>query len=239
MDGSGRTRAVGSEVAPQMTPKLAWSTTLAVVLAASTLVAGSAGASDPSADVVPQAKIINVDGAEVELLPPLYVFNGPGATSPLPPVTSVAGDDTSSDQQEEPKCKVIGSDEKKLAEKINNARDRRKVRLVDLDMEISAVAAVHSRAMKRENELRHTGEQKLRQRVTRWWILGENVGRGMNVDSLHEAFMESSAHRKTVTDERFRHVGVGIARDENQVWVTVLFESRQDPGTTIDLPPGC
>ena len=137
------------------------------------------------------------------------------------------------------KCKLIAKDEVKFAKKVNRARDRRDLRLLGLDVDLSHVAAAHSREMRRRNELHHTPEAKLRERVTRWEILAENVGRGASLDSLHEAFMESEAHRSNVTYEDFRHMGVGIARDGDVIWITVLFEAVEDPGTTMEMPKGC
>lgn len=138
-----------------------------------------------------------------------------------------------------PECDVLSADEKAFAKKVNDARERHGVRRLDLDVEISYVAQAHSYAMRRQQKLYHSPEKWLRKRVTRWEILGENVGRGSNIDSLHEAFMASESHRRNVLHPEFRHLGVGIARDEQQIWITVLFEAYEDPGTTMDMPKGC
>ncbi|HET7481500.1 MAG TPA: CAP domain-containing protein, partial [Actinomycetota bacterium] len=62
---------------------------------------------------------------------------------------------------------------------------------------------------------------------------------GTEVHSLHRAFMESPPHRANVLDKRFRYLGVGVARDGDMIWVTVLFEAEDNPGTTLDMPKGC
>lgn len=206
-----------------------------VVLCVS-LIVGPASATEQVVELAPAMDIISND------------IGLPGATNPFAPLADLyepllppAADDgdASAEQEGGKNCKVIGRDERRFVEKINRARARRDRRPVNIDMHISAVGAVHSRAMKRQAVLRHTGERKLRERVTRWELLGENVGRGGDVDSLHQAFMDSADHRRTVLDREFRYVGVGIARDENQIWVTVLLESHIDPGTTMRLPEGC
>jgi len=51
--------------------------------------------------------------------------------------------------------------------------------------------------------------------------------------------MESSDHRSNVLHESFRNVGVGVAPDGDQIWITILFEAYDDPGTTMDMPKGC
>ena len=143
------------------------------------------------------------------------------------------------EEPEQPECDVTSADEQRMANKINGARERRDVRELKLDQELSFVAAAHSRAMRREQRLYHSPERQLRERVTRWEILGENVGRGRSVDTLHEAFMESEPHRHNVTNGEYRHLGIGIAEDGNQIWITILFEAYEDPGTTMDMPKGC
>jgi hypothetical protein len=207
---------------------------LSCIVVCISLFTGSAGASQQAVvELAPPTEIISNDIGLDDPFAPLADLYEPL----LPPV---ATDDRNAGGDEGTQgCKVIGSEERRFADKINKARARRDRKPVNIDMHISAVAAVHSRAMKREAQLRHTGERKLRERVTRWELLGENVGRGGDVDSLHQAFMESEGHRRTVVDKEFRYVGVGIARDENQIWVTVLFESHIDPGTTMKLPEGC
>ena len=226
--------------------KPVWGASVGALLVATALSAGPAAATGSIVELLPPKPVLSIDdgvsrskdldrtrGVEIlgvkELRPPW-----------APPANEAPDPSADQDQeQEEPRCKILGADEKRLAEKINNARDRRERRDVNLDRHISAVAAVHSRAMKRQARLHHTPDGQLRSRVTRWRLLGENVGRGGDIDSLHEAFMQSRPHRDTVTDNEFRHVGIGIARDKNQIWVTVLFEAENNPGTTMMLPEGC
>ena len=209
---------------------------LSCVLVCISLFTGSAGASEQFVELAPPSDIISNDDIGLpDPFAPLADLYKPL----LPPVSPDDRNASGGDQDGGKGCKVVGSEESRFAEKINKARARRDRKPVNIDMHISAVAATHSRAMKREAQLRHTGERKLRERVTRWELLGENVGRGGTVDSLHQAFMESEGHRKTVVSKEFRYVGVGIARDEDQIWVTVLFESHIDPGTTMKLPEGC
>jgi Cysteine-rich secretory protein family len=201
------------------------------------LIAGPAAASPqqdvellPATDLISSGRLLPDGG---DLFSPLGDLYEPL----LPPAPS---DGRSTDIQEPgPGCKVVGKGEREFLDKINRTRARRNRKPVDVDVHISAVSGSHSRAMKREATLRHTGERKLRERVTRWELLGENVGRGGGIDSLHKAFMASPGHREIVLDERFRYVGIGIAQDENQLWITVLFESHIDPGTTMKLPEGC
>lgn len=196
-------------------------------------------AADTSVDLLAPSNVISFDGgaAVPDAAHPLSPFSS--ISQPLVPGANADGKGGEEEEASEETCPVVGNAERDFAAKINKARARRDKKPVNLDLEISAVAAVHSRAMRRQARLYHTGEEQLRKRVTRWELLGENVGRGMDSDSLHRAFMESTGHRRTILDERFRHLGVAIVRDDNQVWMTVLFESQIDPGTRVDMPKGC
>ena len=119
---------------------------------------------------------------------------------------------------------------------INAARSAAGLGTLRLDPELSRAARVHTWAMANQNRLYHTPEWRLTKRVTRWVILGENVGVGENVDSLHQAFMASAAHRANVMHATFKNVGVGTLYRGGRLWVTVVFEGVTDPGTTLKMP---
>lgn len=119
---------------------------------------------------------------------------------------------------------------------INAERAQSGLGTLRLDPELSKAARVHTWAMAKQNELFHTPTWRLTRRVTRWVILGENVGVGGNVDSLHEAFMNSAAHRANVMHGTFKNVGIGTLLRGGRLWVTVVFEGITDPGTTLKMP---
>ena len=125
-------------------------------------------------------------------------------------------------------------------DKINQSRVAHGRSPVRLDRELSRVARRHTWDMVSQQKLYHTPEDVLKKRVTRWLILGENVGRGGSVDSLHRAFMESGPHRENILYRPFNHVGIGTVRDKNGLlWVTIILEAYEDPGTTLWMPPMC
>ncbi|HWC14040.1 MAG TPA: CAP domain-containing protein [Actinomycetota bacterium] len=119
---------------------------------------------------------------------------------------------------------------------INGARGANGQGKLSLDPELSRAARVHSREMVEANTLYHTPDRALRTRVTNWAILGENVGVGSTVASLHEAFMKSTLHRANVLHAGFRHVGIGTLRKDGRLWVTIIFEGVTDPGTPLWMP---
>ena len=129
-------------------------------------------------------------------------------------------------------CYNFKNSEKEFAQKINLARSAAGVGRLRLDKQLSRVARRHAWEMDSKNSLYHTPSSVLRWRVTNWNHLGENVGYGGSVASLHQAFMNSPAHRQNVLGG-FRHVGVGVHTDKDVMWVTIIFESRADPGTRL------
>ena len=133
------------------------------------------------------------------------------------------------------RCYRYKSSEKEFAQKINTARRIAGARGLQLDKQLSKVARKHANEMDDRNSLYHTPSSRLRWRVTRWRRLGENVGAGQTVTSLHQAFMNSPSHRSNVLDRGFRHVGVGVHKDKKYMWVTIVFESRRDPGTRLRM----
>lgn len=56
-----------------------------------------------------------------------------------------------------------------------------------------------------------------------WRSVGENVGVGYGVQSLHDAFMNSPGHRANVMSGKFNRIGVGVVHDGDRIWVTVRF----------------
>jgi hypothetical protein len=161
----------------------------------------------------------------------------PGDDKPKPPPDDKPKPPPDDDKPKP--CWVWDDAERSFVEKINQERERRGLRRVKIDPELSKVAQVHSDEMLSKHHLHHTPEETLKRRVTRWQILGENVGVGQSVDSLHRAFMESQEHRDIVLYPDFRYVGTGVSYGRDRMWVTVVFEAYEDPGTTLKMPKTC
>ena len=130
-------------------------------------------------------------------------------------------------------CYSPNAKERGFVRKMNQARAAAGKSRLRLDPEISKVSKVHTRAMAKENSLYHTSTSVLGNRVTNWILLGENVGVGGTVSSLHSAFMNSPAHRANILLSSFKHVGVGVVQSGDRLWVTVTFEARSDPGSPL------
>jgi uncharacterized protein YkwD len=107
-----------------------------------------------------------------------------------------------------------------------------------MDPQLSKTATKHTNKMVRKTLLYHTTNSQFYAWVTRWSMLGENVGEGGGVKSLQRAFMRSPEHRANILDKSFKYVGVGVKKKNGLMWVTVQFESSNNPGTTLS-PPTC
>jgi len=130
-------------------------------------------------------------------------------------------------------CYSSNRKERAFANKINLARKATGRSSLRLDPQLSKAAKVHTREMVNKDLLYHTPSDALRRRVTNWYELGENVGVGSTVTSLHTAFMNSTAHRANILYSNFRYVGIGTSKANGRLWVTVIFESRADPGSRL------
>jgi uncharacterized protein YkwD len=133
------------------------------------------------------------------------------------------------------KCWKKKGSERAFVKKMNKTRKRSGRGKVRFDPELAKVARVHTRDMTRRNTLYHTSQAQLRRRVRGWTLLGENVGVGNTVGSLHRAFMNSPAHRANILHGSFRYSGVGVRKRRGRMWVTVIFEARRNPGTRLRM----
>jgi hypothetical protein len=133
-------------------------------------------------------------------------------------------------------CYRYKRSEKVLARLTNRARLTRGIVTMKLDPELSWVARYHTKKMVKRGELFHQTSQQLQDRITNWNALAENVGRGRTVRTVHRRFMRSESHRENILNPVYTHVGVGVVKKGDEKWVTVLFESILDPGTTLTMP---
>jgi uncharacterized protein YkwD len=124
--------------------------------------------------------------------------------------------------------------------KINASRSANGLPPVEGYWDLADDARAHSNLMADRQELFHSSN--LGTVTSGWQNLGENVGVGLDVSSLHTAFMNSSGHRRNILGD-FNYVGVGVTVDDaGFMWVTVIF-MKAAPGlngggeTTTTAPP--
>jgi uncharacterized protein YkwD len=133
-------------------------------------------------------------------------------------------------------CWEVKPDEKGFATATNRVRDKLGKSKLTLDPQLSRAARLHTREMFKQDLLYHTPGDKLTRRVTNWSMLGENVGVGYSVESLQDAFLASPGHRANILHTSFKYFGVGTVERDGKMWVTVIFEGAQNPGTPLKMP---
>jgi len=118
--------------------------------------------------------------------------------------------------------------ESEFVDLVNEERVTRGLEPLDVSPELQGYGRRHSGEMRDQDRLHHSDFEG----VPNWKRLGENVGTGGTAEAIHEAFMESDAHRHVLLGE-YVELGVGVVVDGDTLWVTELFRV---PGDHVPEP---
>ncbi|MGI9642703.1 MAG: CAP domain-containing protein [Acidimicrobiia bacterium] len=114
-----------------------------------------------------------------------------------------------------------------LVSRINSSRAAAGKAPLQTYWDLTDDARAHASAMRSKGSIYHSSN--LAGVTSGWEKLGENVGVGVDANSLHDGFMASSSHRSNILGD-YNYVGVGVkADDDGLIWVTVIF-MRAAPG---------
>ena len=114
-----------------------------------------------------------------------------------------------------------------LANRINILRNSRGVGGVTTHPVLTAKAEAWAQHMADSGCLCHSN---LPDGVTVGWRkLGENIGRGPGVTSIHTALINSPAHYANMVDPAYHWIGVGIAYGNGQMYVAEVFMDGDAP----------
>ena len=116
---------------------------------------------------------------------------------------------------------VNSSAEAEFVELINESRTAQGLKPLRVASDLVSAARSHSRDMAAQDRLHHN--PNLGSDVSNWKRLSENVGFGQTVPSLHDAFMNSTGHRRNILDDNVTEVGIGVYMDGRNLWVTEVF----------------
>jgi cysteine-rich secretory family protein len=116
------------------------------------------------------------------------------------------------------------SHESDFVSRINAERSSRGIGTVVVKSDLVEVARSWSSHMAAAGTISH--DPDLPDKVSGWTALGDNVGKGPSVATIHEAFMNSDAHRSIILDPRFNQVGVGVTQSGDYLYVTEVFARR-------------
>lgn len=118
--------------------------------------------------------------------------------------------------------------------RVNHERDARDIDSLRWSSDLATVARAHSEDMARQNNLHHNSN--LGSQVSGWSSLGENVGVGPDANAIHQAFMDSEAHRDNILED-FTQIGIGAVVDGDRVWITQVFRLPKKQSTrTVTRP---
>jgi hypothetical protein len=99
--------------------------------------------------------------------------------------------------------------EAEFVSRINDLRASKGLGRLTVDPELVRVARAWAEKMAAADEISHN--PNLAKEVSAdWQKLGENVGVGMTVARLHDAFVKSPAHYRNLVDPDFTHIGVAV-----------------------------
>lgn len=127
------------------------------------------------------------------------------------------------------------SQESDFVSRINSERSAYGLRTLTVKSDLTAVARDWSAQMARAGAISH--DPNLANKVSGWTMLGDNVGKGPTVSSIHKAFMESPTHRDIILEGDFNQVGVGIVKSGETLYVTQIFAKRASGGSSGGTSP--
>lgn len=132
-----------------------------------------------------------------------------------------------------------GASEAGFLAEINASRSANGLAPLSVDGGLRSHARVHTQDMIDAGNIFHSTSAELQAAGGSGWSkLGENVGRGGSVGSLHNAFMNSSGHRANILGD-YNYVGIGTGTSDGVLYVTVVFMKKgttQQTTTTTAAP---
>ena len=122
---------------------------------------------------------------------------------------------------------------------INSSRASAGLGPLTMDGNLRAHARKHTADMIAADKIYHSTSAELQAAAGSGWSkLGENVGRGGTVASLHQAFMDSPGHRANILGD-YNYAGIGTdTAPDGKLYVTVVFMkkgSTSSPTTTTTV----
>lgn len=129
------------------------------------------------------------------------------------------------------------SDESSFVNKLNALRASRGLRPLAVNGGLTNMARGWSSHMASTGTLAHNPNMAS-QAPGNWSRLGENVGVGQSVDSLHNAFVASPNHYANMVNVHYDSVGVGVVQKGATKFVTFNFMTTQaaPPAAAVAAP---
>ncbi len=124
-------------------------------------------------------------------------------------------------------------DEGAFLTSLNDLRASKGLGALASNGDLTAVARAWSARMAAAGTISHN-PALADQSPSTWVGLGENVGVGTDVATLHDAFVASAAHYKNMVGASFTSVGIGVVRDGGgRIFVTADFMQTRAPSAPV------
>ncbi len=124
-----------------------------------------------------------------------------------------------------PRGSTYSTEQVRVRQLVNQARSNHRRRNLAMSKTFADRATLWARELARCRCLKHRRAPYGAPRG--WYAAAENVGRGRSLARIHRAFMRSSAHRATILNARYTHIGTGVARAANgEIFVVQAFMDR-------------
>ncbi len=114
------------------------------------------------------------------------------------------------------------ADEQLFVTKLNDLRSSKGLPRLSVDPRLTDIARGWSGSMAAVNVMSHNPLLSS-QAPSDWLKLGENVGYGPSVATLHDALVNSPPHYANMVDPKFNAVGIGVVASGSTLWVTQAF----------------
>ncbi|CAN5863487.1 hypothetical protein BH23ACT5_BH23ACT5_02110 [soil metagenome] len=118
---------------------------------------------------------------------------------------------------------------------INDARQDAGARTLTVEPVLVEVARAHAQKMADSGTIFHNDQ--LGYQVEGHYMMGENVGKGGEVEALHAAFMDSPPHRANLLNSVYDAVGVGVVDRQGTLYVVEVFMHSKEGKSAAFTPP--
>ena len=106
-----------------------------------------------------------------------------------------------------------------------STREDRGLDRLDIRGHLNEIALGQARRMANRGVLFHN-PNLADEMIGNWRWVGENVGYGPSVISVHTALMASQHHRANILDQDYTRLGTAAIRRDNRVWVVQVFLAK-------------
>jgi uncharacterized protein YkwD len=123
----------------------------------------------------------------------------------------------------------LSEEEQKILDLTNAERKKKDLPPLKADPVLCEVARAHSANMAKQGAMKHDLDGKspydrIKAAGYRYAVAGENLAKGdANPDDVMEAWMDSKDHRENILEPRYTEIGLGLARDGQDIYYTQVF----------------